>query len=99
MMHAYLHRLAGCGKMRFRNLSRYYPVFGVRAGSRFPTVIRRDSVAELGIFQQPASVQMSLLDLHHTAAVVVILVACAVMLSPILRDAKVIKLNVNMNSN
>ena len=46
--------LAGCGKMRFPNPFRYYRVFGARAGSGFPTAIQRDSVAELGIFPQPA---------------------------------------------
>ena len=47
------HAFTGCGKMRFRNLVRYYCFFRSRAGGRFPTVIQRDSVAELGIFPQP----------------------------------------------
>jgi hypothetical protein len=46
--------LAGCGKMRFPNPCGYYRVFGARDGSGFPTAIQRDSVAELGIFPQPA---------------------------------------------
>jgi hypothetical protein len=41
--------------MRFPIPFRYYRVFGARAGSGFPTAIQRDSVAELGIFPQPAS--------------------------------------------
>jgi hypothetical protein len=41
--------------MRFPNPCGYYRVFGARDGSGFPTAIQRDSVAELGIFPQPAS--------------------------------------------
>jgi hypothetical protein len=40
--------------MRFPNPCGYYRVFGARDGSGFPTAIQRDSVAELGIFPQPA---------------------------------------------
>lgn len=42
---------------------------------------------------------MSVLNFHHSAAVLVIFVACTVMLWLILRDAKVVKLNINTNSN
>src|SRR5580692_10745454 len=40
--------------MRFPNPCGYYRVSGARDGSGFPTAIQRDSVAELGIFPQPA---------------------------------------------
>jgi hypothetical protein len=43
--------------------------------------------------------KVSVLDLHHAATVLVVLIACTVMLWLILRDAKVIKVNVNANSN
>jgi hypothetical protein len=46
--------------MRFPNPCGYYRVFGARDGSGFPTAIQRDSVAELGIFPQPARKRRSM---------------------------------------